>query len=179
MLEMINKFSKREKTILTISIAFVLLAFLDRAILNPIINQMKSFEEEIKQTEYEMTKNSKILKQRQRIEKEEKKYASFIQTAGSEEEETAMLLRAVESLASRTNVYLIDLKPAGIEESADMKKFLINISCEAQMEPMLSFMYAIESSDMLAYISAFNMGPKSRDSDINRCELMLNKIVVK
>lgn len=178
MLEMISKFSKREKLVLSISIAFVLLALLDRAVLHPIIDKMKSFEEEIKATEYEMTKNIKIISQRARIEKAEKKYAVYIKEAGSEEEETAGLLRAVENIASITNVYLIDLKPGGVEVAGNVKKFIINVSCEAQMQEILSFMYAIESSEVLMRISAFTMNPKSRNSTINRCEFLLNKIVI-
>ncbi|MFH1062066.1 MAG: hypothetical protein V1747_04180 [Candidatus Omnitrophota bacterium] len=178
MLQFISKLSKREKLVLSISIIFVLLALLDRAILHPIIDKMKSFEQEIKTTEYEMTKNIKILNQSARIEKEEKKYASYMKESGSEEEETAGLLRIVENLASTTNVYLVDLKPGGVEVSGNLKKFIINVSCEAQMQQILSFMYAIESSEVLMHIAAFSMNPKAKDSDINRCEFLLNKIVI-
>ena len=179
MIQMVNKFSKREKTVLTVSIVFILLAFLDRAVMTPIIDKMDSFEEEIKATEYEMAKNSKILGQSGRIEKEEKKYSSFIKTAESDEEETAGLLRVVENLASRSEVYLVDLKPAGIEEVGDVRKFVVNLSCEAQMDKMLSFIYAIENSEILMHVAAFSMNPKSRDSDVNRCEILLHKIVVR
>ncbi len=178
MLQIITKLSKREKTVLTISIIFVLLALMDRAILHPIIDKMKSFEQEIKTTEFEMTKNVKILNLSKRIEKEEKRYASYIKEAGSEEEETAGLLRIVENLASKTNVYLVNLKPGGVEKSGNVKKFVINVSCEGQMEKILSFMYEIESSEILMNIAAFTLNPKSKDSDINRCELLLNKIVI-
>ncbi|MBU1044998.1 MAG: hypothetical protein KJ915_11445 [Candidatus Omnitrophica bacterium] len=178
MLQIISKLSKREKMVLSVSIAFVFLALLDRAILHPIIDKMKSFEQEIKATEYEMTKNVKILGQSARIEREEKKYSSYIKEAGSEEEETAGLLRIVENLASTTNVYLVDLKPGGVEIAGNVKKFVINVSCEAQMQKILSFMYEIESSDVLMHIAAFSMNPKSKDSDINRCEFLLNKIVI-
>jgi len=178
MLKIITKLSKREKTVLMVSIIFVLLALMDRAILHPIIDKMKSFEDEIKATEYEMIKNSKIINQSQRIEKEEKRYASYIKEAGSEEEETAGLLRIVENLASKTNVYLVDLKPGGVEKTGNVKKFVINVSCESQMQKILSFMYEIESSEVLMHIAAFSLNPKSKDSDINRCELLLNKIVI-
>lgn len=178
MIQFISKFSKREKLVLSISIIFILLALLDRAILNPIIDKMKSFEQEIKATEYEMTKNVKIINQSARIEKEEKRYSTFIKEAGSEEEETAGLLRIVESLASTTNVYLVDLKPGGVEVSGNLKKFIINVSCEAQMQQILSFMYEIENSAVLLHIAAFSMNPKSNGSDINRCEFLLNKIVI-
>jgi Tfp pilus assembly protein PilO len=178
MLQIINKLSKREKLVLSVSILFVLLALFDRAILHPIIDKMKSFETEIKTTEYEMTKNVKILNQSARIEKEEKKYAVYLKAAGSEEEETAGLLRIVENLASTSNVYLVDLKPGGVEVSGNLKKFVINVSCEGKMQQVLSFMSAVESSEVLMHIAAFSINPKSKDSDVNHCEFLLNKIVI-
>lgn len=178
MLELISKFSKREKTVLYISIIAILLALLDRAVLHPIIQKMKLFEEEIRMTEYEMSKNIKILQQRQRIENEEKKYASYVSGDLSEEEETAALLKAIENMARSTNVYLVDLKPMGVQVEGIVKKFMINVRCEANMEEIVSFMYLIESADVLMQIGALSMSPLSRKTTVNRCEFLIYKIIV-
>jgi len=173
-----NKLSKREKYVLYVSATFVFLALLDRAILDPIIARMKMFEDEIKTTEYELIKNSKILQQRNRIESEEKKYASYFLSANSDEEETAFLLLEIENLASLSSVYLIDLKPSGVETEGMIKRFKVNLSCEAEMEQLISFMYSIENSDMLLQVGAFTLNPKSKKSSVDRCNLLLYKIAV-
>jgi len=174
----ISRLSKREKTVLYVSAVIVLLAVVDRAVLHPIIHNMKSFEEEIRKTEYDMTKNLKILQQRRRIEEEEKRYSSFAVRAHSVEEATATLLREIENLASVSSVHLIDLKPAGVTSEAEVQKFLINVNCEAAMEKLISFMYSVENSDILMQIGAFTISPKSKASGVKRCELLVYKIAI-
>jgi len=178
MLNIISRLSKREKIIFSTAILFVCFALLDRLVINPIVNKMKLYSEDIKKTEFEVIKNTKIIAQKSRIEAEEKKYAIYASKAKSDEEETAALLREIESLASRSSVYLVDLKPAGINKEALIKKFLVNVSCEGEMERLVAFMHLIESSHVIMQIAAFDIGPKSTKSKINRCELLINKIAI-
>lgn len=178
MLNIISRFSKREKIVFFTSIVFASLALLDRVIISPILKKMELHNQEIKTTEYVMIKNAKIMQQRERIEAEEKKYAVYAAKAGTDEEEIATLLREIERLASRTSVYLIDLKPAGINEEALVKKFLVNVSCEGEMEELISFMHHIENSHIIMQIGAFNIAPKSANSKVNRCDLLVYKIVI-
>jgi len=178
MLELMARMSKREKMVLTLSVVFVLLALLDRAILHPIIEKITSFEQEIKSTEYAMTKNLKIIQQRRRIEREEKKFASFLISARSDEEETAVLLREIENCARESAVYLVNLKPSGVESDGVTKKFLISVSCEAEMEQLIRFMHSIESSDVLMQVGAFSLNPKSKQSNVIKCELLIHKIAL-
>ncbi|MDD5745889.1 MAG: GspMb/PilO family protein [Candidatus Omnitrophica bacterium] len=178
MQEFMARLSKREKTVLTLSVIFVLLALLDRAVLHPIIEKITSFEQEIKDTEYVMTKNLKILQQRRRIEREEKKFASYLIPARSDEEETAALLREIENYARTAAVYLVDLKPAGVESDGVTKKFSISVSCESELEQLIRFMHSIESSDVLMQVGAFSLSPKSKQSSVTKCELLIYKIVL-
>lgn len=173
-----NKLAKREKTILYISFTIISLAVLDRLVISPILDKKKNLEEHITRQEEEIKKNLRIIIQRQRIEAEEKKYATFSPQSRSDEEEVASLLKEIESLASRSSVYIIDLKPSGVQSSAAIKRYSVNLSCEAPMEQLISFMYAVENSSKLLQIAAFNISPKSRQSSVNRCELLVHKIII-
>ena len=178
MKNIISRFSKREKAVFFAAVIFVSFSFLDRVIFSPILEKMDLYSQEIKATEYDMMKNSKILQQRARIEAEEKKYAEYATIAQTDEEETATLLRELERLATRSSVYLNDLKPSGIEEEGLVKKFRVNVSCEGDMEQIILFMHYIEDSHVIMQVTAFDMGPKSTQSKINRCELLISKIVI-
>ncbi len=178
MQNIISRFSKREKAVFFAALIFVSFSFLDRVILSPILKKMDLYSQEIKATEYDMMKNSKILQQRARIEAEEKKYAEYAAIAQTNEEETATLLREIERLATRSSVYLNDLKPSGIQEEGLVKKFRVNVSCEGDMGKIILFMHYIEDSHVIMQVSAFDMGPKSTQSKINRCELLISKIVI-
>ena len=178
MRNIITRFSKREKAVFFAALIFVSFSFLDRLILAPIFKKMELYSAEIKATEYDVMKNSKILQQRNRIEAEELKYTEYAATAQTDEEETATLLREIERLATRSSIYLNDLKPSGIEEEGLVKKFRVNVSCEGDMEKIILFMHYIEDSHVIMQITAFDMGPKSTQSKINRCELLISKIVI-
>lgn len=178
MKNIISRFSKREKVVFFAAIIFVSFSFVDRVILSPILKKMKVYSQDIKATEYDMLKNSKILQQRSRIEEEEKKYAQYSISAQTDEEEIATLLREIERLATRSAIYLNDLKPSGIQEEGMVKKFRVNVSCEGDMEKIILFMHFIEASNVIMQITAFDMGPKSTQSKINRCDLLISKIVI-
>ena len=178
MKNIISRFSKREKAVFFAAIIFVCCSFLDRVILNPILKKMAGYAQEIKTTEYDMAKNSKILQQSSRIEAEEKKYAEYATIAQTDEEETAKLLREIELLATKSDVYLNDLKPSGVQEEGMVKKFRVNVSCEGEMDKIVLFMHYIEDSSMIMQITAFDIGPKSTRSKINRGELLISKIVI-
>lgn len=178
MQQFIARLSKREKMVLTVSVIAILLAVLDRGVLHPIIEKMKSFEEEIRVTEIEMAKNTKILQQRSRIEKEEKIYASFNVGARSAEEITASMLKEIETIGGTTGVFIVDLKPSGNATEGIVKKFAVNVSCEADMDQLVSFMYLVEKSDTLMQVGAFSVSPKSKQSFVNRCDLLIYKIVI-
>ncbi|MCP4650248.1 MAG: hypothetical protein GY853_09255 [PVC group bacterium] len=174
----IAKLSKREKTVLYLSVLFVLFAVMDRAVIGPIFHKMQSLEIDIKNTQEEIKKNTRIIAQKKRIKAEEKEYASFSVEAGSEEEETAALLKELETMSSEFNVYLADMKPLSVEAEGGVKKFLVSINCTADMEALVSFLYAIESADKLFQLSAFSITPKSRQSSTAQCELLISKIVI-
>lgn len=177
--ELFKKFSKREKIVLSLAVLFVAVTFLDRLIFGPIINKMKSLKVEIGVLEDEMSKNRRMLAQRERVEKTEKKYAPYAARALSEEEETANLLKLIENMSQQASVYIADLKPAGVkEDAAAVKKFMINVSCEGEMEAIISFMYEIEDADQLLTIGAFTLSPKSRQSSVVRCQMLIYKVVV-
>ena len=178
MKNIISRFSKREKAVFFAALVFVGFSLSDRLILSPILKKMQIYSQEIKATEYEMIKNTKILQQRARIEAEEKRYAEYSSIARTDEEETATLLREIERLATRSTVYLNDLKPSGIQEEGMVKKFRVNVSCEGDMEKIIRFMHLIEDSNIIMQITAFDMGPKSTQSKINRCDLLISKIVI-
>ena len=176
--QFIANMSKREKKILMYSVIFMLIAFLDRGVISPVSEAMNFVEKEISTTTYEIEKNLRIVSQRERLEKEEKRYSSFSAEAGSEEEETAALLKEIETLASLYSVYVNDMKPLNRLTGGGVKKFVVSVSCEADMEPLITFMYAIENADQLLQISAFSIVPKSQQSSVAQCELLIHKIVI-
>ncbi len=174
----LSKLKKREKITVAVAVIAVSMALLDRLVISPVADNMGSLDDRITHARAEVSKDVRILAQRKFIETQEKKYAAYVTQARSDEEETAALLKTIENLASSTSVYLVDLKPAGVVKEGLVKKFMVRVSCEAQMDQLVSFMHKLESADVIMRIGAFSISPKSDQSSVASCDLLIYKIVL-
>ncbi len=172
------RLSKREKIILYAAVIFVSLTLLDRLIISPIASKMNSLDKQIQESESGIKRNLRILAQKDKILAEHAKYNSYVSSSGSEEEELTLILKEIESLANKGSVYLVEMKPAGIKSMGSSKKYLISLSCEAQMEQLTEFMYNIENSSKLLSVERYQISPKSKESSVVKCSLSIGKIVI-
>jgi Tfp pilus assembly protein PilO len=170
--------SKREKVILYGAVIFISLAFFDRLIINMVSGKIKSLNQEIEARESGIRRDLKILTQKQRIDIQRANYSSYLEGVKSENEETTGLLKDIESLANKAAIYLIDMKPAGIKEAGQTKKYLVNLNCEGKMEQLAEFMYNVETYKKLLSIEKYQINPKSKDTDIAKCSMSISKLVI-
>lgn len=170
--------SKREKFIFYSALIFMSLAFLDRMVINVSLNKIKSLDKEIEVKESEIKNYLKILAQKNRIQIQSANYSSYLGGEKSENEEFTVFLKEIESLANKTEIYLIDMKPAGTKDLGNSKKFLINLNCEAKMGQLVTFMYSIETSNKLLTIDKYQISPKSKDSSLAKCSMVISKLVI-
>ena len=173
----LSRLSKREKLIFYLTVLFVSLTLLDRMVISPISSKMQSLNKEIQEKETGIIKNLRILAQKDRISAESNKYSGFLDVPKSEEEETTALLKEIESLANKSTIYIVDMKPAGVKEIGSSKRYMVNLNCEAQMEHITDFMYNIENSRKLLTIDKYQISPKERVSSIAKCSMTISKIV--
>ncbi len=174
----VARLKKKEKLFLAIAAAFVSLAFLDRLIIAPILSKMASLNKQLQDIEAGIKKDVKIVAQKNRIRSEEAQYATYFQKQQTEDEEMTALLKEVESLADKCAVYIVDMKPAGAKNLGSTKKHYVNVSCEATMEQLVTFMFAVESSTKLLVIDKYAISPKSKDSESAKCTLTIAKVVL-
>lgn len=173
----ISRLSKRERIILYGTVFVISLVLLDRLVLGTILSKIKSLNQEIKTQEATIKKSLHILAQKDRIEKETNKYTSFVAPAQSKEEEMVFLLKVIEELADGSSVYVIDIKPGSFTESGVFRKYLVKLTCEAQMEQLTELFYKIESSDKLLQIEKYDIKPKTEGSSVVRCSISISKAV--
>jgi hypothetical protein len=174
----LGRLSKKEKIIFYTAVTMVALLIIDRAIIAPVFYKIKSLNQEIQDKQIMIKKNLKILSQKERILSESSKYGSFLSESGlGDDEQITLVLKELESLASKSSVYLVDMKPAGIKESGSSKRIMVNLNCEAQMEQLVDFMYNMENSSSLLSIEKYQLAPKSKDSSVAKCSISVYKVV--
>ena len=168
--------SARERLIFNLSAVFVFLVLLDRLVVSPISSQIAALNRETQQEEATIKKNLRLLSQKDKIIAESSRFESYLNSSLSQDEEVTAMLKELEDLANKNSVYLIDLKPGDVKQSGSTKKYMINLSLEAQMDQLAVFMYSVESSDRLFTIEKYQIEPKSRESSVARCTMVISRV---
>lgn len=173
------RLSKKEKLLLYCAVFFVSLVLLDRLAIKPIFSKMKNLSEEIRDKQSGIKRDLHILSQRDKIIKLKNKFASYLISARSEDEEMVSFLKETEGLANKSSISLIDLKPAGVSKEGDASlKLTVNLNCEAEMSQLISFIYSIENSGRLLSVEKYQINPKTKDSDVVECTIAISKVVM-
>jgi Tfp pilus assembly protein PilO len=173
-----TRLSKRERQGAILAVFFVTLILLDRGIINPIMSKMSSLNKEIQEEMANIKKDLRLVAQKDNIRLEAGKYDTYVTVSKTEEEEITFVLKAIEDLANKSSVYLVDMKPAGMKETATTKKYFINLDVEGQMEQLTDFMYGVESSSRFLIIEKYQIEPKSKDSSVAKCSMIISKVVL-
>ncbi len=174
----VGKLSKKDRLIFYLTVFMVSLLILDRAIVSPVFSKIKSLNNQVRDKQAEIKKNLRLLAQKDRIITGSVKYSSFLGDARlSDDQQVTLVLKELESLASKSSVYLVDMKPAGVKTSGSSKIIMINLNCEAQMEQLVNFMYNLENSNSLISIEKYQLVPKTRESSVAKCSISVYKIV--
>ncbi|MCM8780607.1 MAG: type 4a pilus biogenesis protein PilO [Candidatus Omnitrophica bacterium] len=170
--------SKREKLVLYLGVFFVMLTILDRTVIGPIYSKMSSLDKEIKEKEFQLNKDLRILSQKDKILSESARYATFLAKAKSEEEEVTDFLKEIESIATKSEIYLVDLKPGSVKIEGSSKRYTVSLNCEGEMTTIFDFMYNIESAKKLLVIEKYQISPKTSGSSTAKCSMTISKVVL-
>ena len=170
--------SKREKLVFFGAIFIVSAAFVDRVIVHSLSQKISGLDKQIKGRESEIQKDLAIMARAKTIELQQTNYKSYTGARDSENEEFTVFLKELESIASKSKIYLVDMKPTGTKQTGESKKYLVNLNCEGEMEPLVEFMYNLENSNKLITVEKYQISPKSKDTAIAKCSLVISKLVI-
>ncbi len=172
--------SKREKTLLDVTLFILLLLMLDRLILIPIIKKLSNLEEEIQQKEVIVRDSFIVLGSKKRIISEYRALKDyFIEDRKSQEEELAELLRHIETMAASTDVYINSIKAADDPEDTPLyTKYEITLNCTGSIKKVAEFMYDIGYSQELVKITMLGVKVADKESDIAKCSMTISKLIV-
>lgn len=173
----VERLSKREKMVLCCTVLVVSLTFVDRLLISPVSGKLRSLDKEIEDKETVIRNNFHIVALQDKITTESAKYDAFSKSLQMGEEDVTSLLKEIENMANKSSVYLVDMKSGEFKNTGSSKKYVVTLNGEAQMEQIVEFMHAIESSDKLLTIEKYQISPKSKESSIAKCSMTISKIV--
>lgn len=180
---MINKFisglSANEKRILLIASLFLLVALFDRLMLAPSLGRLKELDQIIVKEENSIAQNLRVLAHRDRIMKESDAFKDFYASeVRAEEEVIAEFLKKVEALASKAEVELSKVAPAGQESERDYIKYLVTLDCAGTFEAITNFIFLVNNSKELLRVEKMSIAAGQRDTDRVQSSLSISKMII-
>lgn len=174
----ISRLSKRERTIFYTTVIVIGIVLLDRLILSPILSKIRELTQTIELQEETIEQSLLIVMQEKRIEGESKQYTPYLSKPKTEEKEVTAFLKQVENLAKKSSVYLVDIKPAGIDADGVATRYFVKLNFEAQMEQVFNFFHSITNFDQLLKIEAFEINPKTEGTSVVACSASISKAII-
>ena len=177
-LSFVSKLSKRERLIFYVTIGIVGFVLLDRLIISPILTKISYLNETIRIQEESIEQSLLIVTQEKRIEKEASQYSSYLSQSQTGEKAITAFLKEVETLAKKSSVYLIDIKPTLQAEEGAGEKYFVRINFEAQMDQVINFFYYVASFEQLIKIEEYQIRPKTVGSSVITCSASVSKTII-
>lgn len=173
------KLSRRERAVFYATAAVLALLFGDRLVLGPVVDRTLALEREIQEREASIRKSMHVVRRKAEILADGKKLVDYAADA-SENPEKLMtgLLKELETIANRSTVSLIYVRPGTTVTEQGMTRLLANLECEAEMPEVAMFFHHIESSNKLLRIEKYEIQPKSKETSVARCVMTVSKTVI-
>lgn len=176
----LNRLNPREKKIFYVVMALVVFMIGYHGVWQPILNKSASLDDEIFAAEMRLRKAKTLLRQRDDVLEEAKKYPNLAKMdAGTDEAEIAKLLNLIEQTARKTGITLADVKPEPVQSDKMTKRYRVELDAEAGLEQLMEFIYELESSPELLKIERVETAPREDNPSAMRTSLAVTRVVVK
>lgn len=179
-LSFLTKLSAREKKILYVVIALLILVFGYHGVWNPMMAKFAVLDDEIFAMQMRLRKAKTFLRQKDQVLEVSKKFSNLEQMdAGSDEEEIARLLNYIEQTARKNGVSLSDVKPQPVHSDKVTKQYKVELNAEANVLSIVDFIYALENSPQMLRLDRVTLAPKEENSPTLRTFVTITRVVVK
>ena len=173
-----DKLSKKEKIGMSFAIAFMVIAGMDRLIVNPIRGRFQRVNQDIKIGEKQLGHDLRNVHLKEQIEEEFEKYVQYVERSGSDAEESKKFLGEIESLAQQSNVDLVDIKPQTPKTVDFYKEYSVEIEVEGKIADLTTFLHHINMSVQLLRVEKLRLNAKGSENNILKSSMLITKVLV-
>lgn len=176
---MLRNVTKRERLLVAGTISVALLAVAYNFVIEPVIGQWNSLDRKIRDKEVTLKKHSRILRDKNSIEKMKTEYAKYLGVKKlTPEEESAVVLSRIEKTARDTNVKITNIKPLSYKPFGNYDKSTFRVATESKLSELIKFIYELQSSDQLLKVERMVLRAKEGDATTIKSILNITKISV-
>lgn len=196
-----SKFSKRERLFFILTTVVILIIAVYIFIVEPVYKKWDRLGLEFELANSRLLKNTKLLANKESLEKQYERFKEYIQKEGDQEEEMAAVLKEIEATALNCGVKITSIKPKGIKQlipkeatqrsissgsrrdtrevstfGKSYKKFSVELISEATISQFLKFIYELEDSKKLLKVERLVLSVKGTQSDLLKGTFLIRKI---
>lgn len=176
----LTRMTPREKKIFYVAVFFIFVMFAWHGLIVPSAGKFEELSDETFLMELKVRKAKTLIRQKDDILEEAKKFPNLERlAAGTDEEETARLLNLIEQTARNAGMSLSDVKPETVKTDKWTKRFEVNLQTESNLEQLIGFIYELEHSEQLLKIEKVETSLKDDKTSALRSQLTVVKMVTK
>ncbi len=177
--QFMSKLSDKEKKVLYFTILCVSIAALDRLLIAPGLESLKSSNDEIAKQEKIIKADLRLLSNQDNIKAREEVFSKFYQDKIlANDVVNRGLLSSIERMASKSKVTITKSNPTEIKKQKRTIEYYANLDCTGELQNMIDFMYAVNSSDDLLKIIRFDLMPKKGTENEVSASMSVVKLVM-
>jgi len=174
---MFRNITKRERILAIATVSVAVVAIVYNFIIEPIIGQWNALDKKIRDKEIVLKKHSRILRDKDNIERLRAEYAKYFETNKlTPEEESAVALSRIEKIARETNVRITNIKPLLSKSFGSYNKFTFRVATESKLKELTKFIYDLQSSDQLLKVERMVLRAKENEPTTIKAILNITKI---
>lgn len=170
--------SIREKRLVVITLALASLSIGYIFILEPFYKKYVGLNQEIQMKQIRLAKSLRLVREKDAITREYKKYSRLLITSGSQEEEMAAVLGEIENTGKTAGIYLNDVKPQRVKDMDFYRELVVEIKFQATMQTLAQFIYNLENSASLLKVKRLQINIKGGGSASIEGNLQISKIAL-
>ncbi|MFC1708994.1 type 4a pilus biogenesis protein PilO [Candidatus Omnitrophota bacterium] len=156
--------AQRQKGIAIITILVISLCVVYLLAIEPLYKKYAVLNQEIRSKQSRLAENLRLLKEKEAIQEEFKKYNYLLKVKGSKEEEMASVLAEIEGIGKNTGLYLNDIKPQRGRDLGFCQIMLVEVRFQANMQTLSKFIYELQNSVFLLKASKLQITSQRADS---------------
>lgn len=157
----------------------VFVALFERLFLGPVFANLNQIDEQIKEKRVDIIRNLRIVSYEDQILERYNAFEDyFVDEMKSDSDINAQFLRAIETLATNSNVKLVKSNASESEKKDKFSEYYANLDCTGRLRDIITFIHEINSSDSLLKVVKLDMTPKRGDTDEMTASMTIAKMLI-
>ena len=152
---MIRILAQREKNILIVALAMVVLAIIYNSVVRPLLVKNELLDEEIERLQAQWVQAKALAARARIIDEKFDFYLSQFGRAGAKEESVSSALSEIEKVARKTGVQLTDLKPMGVLKGGYDDQLSVRVTSSSEFLKIIRFLYELQLSPYFFNVEDF------------------------